>query len=168
MQNKNNKTPSSPPADPQGRPTVFENLPEHMPRVISVGRLDLTSEGLLLLTNDGELARMLELPSTAWARRYRARAYGRITQDRLDTLKKGITIDGVPTGPIEATIDRQQGDNAWIDGAKTARFAARWIRLGFASIASFVSLMAPSNSPSFPAAKSRKSRTVSFATKSVT
>ena len=101
--------------DPQGRPTVFENLPAHMPRVISVGRLDLTSEGLLLLTNDGELARMLELPSTAWARRYRARAYGRITQDRLDTLKKGITIDGVPTGPIEATIDRQQGDNAWID-----------------------------------------------------
>lgn len=101
--------------DPQGRPTVFENLPEGLPRVISVGRLDMTSEGLLLLTNDGELARMLELPSTAWARRYRARAYGRITQDRLDTLKKGITIDGVPTGPIEATIDRQQGDNAWID-----------------------------------------------------
>lgn len=101
--------------DPQGRPTVFENLPENMPRVISVGRLDMTSEGLLLLTNDGELARMLELPSTAWARRYRARAYGRITQPELDRLKKGITIDGVPTGPIEATIDRQQGDNAWID-----------------------------------------------------
>ena len=101
--------------DPQGRPTVFENLPEHMPRVISVGRLDLTSEGLLLLTNDGELARMLELPSTAWARRYRARAYGHITQNRLDTLRKGIEIDGIPTGPIEATIDRQQGDNAWID-----------------------------------------------------
>jgi len=100
---------------PQGRPTVFENLPQDMPRVISVGRLDMTSEGLLLLTNDGELARMLELPSTAWARRYRARAYGHITQDRLDTLKKGITIDGIPTGPIEATIDRQQGDNAWID-----------------------------------------------------
>ena len=101
--------------DPQGRPTVFEHLPEGLPRVISVGRLDMTSEGLLLLTNDGELARMLELPSTAWARRYRARAYGRITQDRLDTLKDGIIIDGVPTGPIEATIDRQQGDNAWID-----------------------------------------------------
>ena len=101
--------------DPQGRPTVFEHLPDGLPRVISVGRLDMTSEGLLLLTNDGELARMLELPSTAWARRYRARAYGRITQDRLDTLKRGITIDGVPTGPIEATIDRQQGDNAWID-----------------------------------------------------
>ena len=101
--------------DPQGRPTVFEHLPEGLPRVISVGRLDMTSEGLLLLTNDGELARMLELPSTAWARRYRARAYGRITHDRLDTLKDGIIIDGVPTGPIEATIDRQQGDNAWID-----------------------------------------------------
>jgi len=101
--------------DPQGRPTVFENLPEHMPRVISVGRLDMTSEGLLLLTNDGELARKLELPSTAWARRYRARAYGHITQNRLDTLRKGIEIDGIPTGPIEATIDRQQGDNAWID-----------------------------------------------------
>ncbi|MEP6343446.1 MAG: pseudouridine synthase [Maricaulaceae bacterium] len=101
--------------DPQGRPTVFEHLPEGLPRVISVGRLDMTSEGLLLLTNDGELARMLELPSTAWARRYRARAYGRITQDRLDTLKRGITIDGVPTGPIEASIDRQQGDNVWID-----------------------------------------------------
>lgn len=101
--------------DPQGRPTVFENLPKDMPRVISIGRLDMTSEGLLLLTNDGELARMLELPSTAWARRYRARAYGHITQDRLDTLKKGIEIDGIPTGPIEATIDRQQGDNAWIN-----------------------------------------------------
>jgi 23S rRNA pseudouridine2605 synthase len=101
--------------DPQGRPTVFEHLPKDMPRVISVGRLDMTSEGLLLLTNDGELARLLELPSTAWARRYRARAYGRITQDRLDTLQKGIEIDGIPTGPIEATIDRQQGDNAWIN-----------------------------------------------------
>jgi len=101
--------------DPQGRPTVFENLPKDMPRVISIGRLDMTSEGLLLLTNDGELARLLELPSTAWARRYRARAYGHITQDRLDRLKKGIEIDGIPTGPIEAVIDRQQGDNAWIN-----------------------------------------------------
>lgn len=101
--------------DPQGRPTVFENLPKDMPRVISIGRLDMTSEGLLLLTNDGELARMLELPSTGWARRYRARAYGRITQERLDTLQNGIEIDGIPTGPIEATIDRQQGDNAWIN-----------------------------------------------------
>ncbi len=100
--------------DPEGRATVFENLPDGMPRVISVGRLDMNSEGLLLLTNDGELARQLELPSTAWARKYRARAYGRITQTQLDGLMKGIIIDGVKTGPIEATLDKQQGDNAWI------------------------------------------------------
>ncbi len=100
--------------DPGGRQTVFENLPDDLPRVISVGRLDLTSEGLLLLTNDGELARVLELPSTAWARRYRARVYGRPTQERLDGLMKGVLIDGVRTGPIEATLDKQQGGNAWV------------------------------------------------------
>ena len=100
--------------DPEGRPTVFDNLPKSLPRVISVGRLDMNSEGLLLLTNDGELARALELPSTGWIRRYRARAYGKVTQEQLDTLKKGITIDGVPTGPIEAELERQQRDNAWI------------------------------------------------------
>ena len=100
--------------DPGGRPTVFENLPDELPRVISVGRLDMTSEGLLLLTNDGELARQLELPSTAWARRYKARAYGKTTQDKLDTLMKGVMIDGVRTGPIEATLEKQQGTNAWI------------------------------------------------------
>ena len=100
--------------DPGGRPTVFESLPEDLPRVISVGRLDMTSEGLLLLTNDGELARMLELPSTGWARRYRARAWGKTTQDDLDKLMKGVDIDGVPTGPVEAKLDKQQGDNAWI------------------------------------------------------
>ncbi len=100
--------------DPGGRPTVFENLPKDLPRVISVGRLDMNSEGLLLLTNDGELARALELPSTAWVRRYRARAHGKITQEKLDTLKKGIVIDGIPTGPIEAELERQQRDNAWI------------------------------------------------------
>ncbi|MBL4870798.1 MAG: rRNA pseudouridine synthase [Robiginitomaculum sp.] len=100
--------------DPGGRATVFENLPKDLPRVISVGRLDLTSEGLLLLTNDGELARVLELPSTAWARRYRARVYGRPTQDRLDGLMKGVLIDGVRTGPIEAKLEKQQGGNAWI------------------------------------------------------
>lgn len=100
--------------DPGGRPTVFENLPDDLPRVISVGRLDMTSEGLLLLTNDGELARMLELPSTGWARRYRARAWGKTDQFALDKLMKGVDIDGVPTGPIEAKLDRQQGDNAWI------------------------------------------------------
>lgn len=101
-------------SDPGGRPTVFENLPDTLPRVISVGRLDMTSEGLLLLTNDGELARILELPSTAWARRYRVRAYGHVTQNRLDSLINGIDIEGVPTGPIEAKLDKQQGDNAWI------------------------------------------------------
>lgn len=101
--------------DPKGRPTVFDNLPKGMPRVISIGRLDMNSEGLLLLTNDGELARKLELPATAWARKYRARAYGRVTQEQLDTLKAGITIDGIKTGPIEAELDRQQGDNAWIN-----------------------------------------------------
>ncbi len=100
--------------DPGGRPTVFENLPDDLPRVISVGRLDMTSEGLLLLTNDGELARQLELPATAWARRYKTRAYGKTTQAKLDTLMKGVLIDGVRTGPIEATLEKQQGTNAWI------------------------------------------------------
>ncbi|RKQ72026.1 23S rRNA pseudouridine2605 synthase [Litorimonas taeanensis] len=101
--------------DEQGRRTMFEALPTNMPRVISVGRLDLTSEGLILLTNDGELARALELPSTGWSRRYRARAYGKVTQEQLDTLRKGVVIDGIPTGEIIATLDRQQGDNAWIN-----------------------------------------------------
>lgn len=100
--------------DPGGRPTVFENLPKDLPRVISVGRLDMTSEGLLLLTNDGELARKLELPKTGFARKYRARAYGKTTQVRLDRLKQGIMIDGIKTGPIEAVLDKQQGTNAWI------------------------------------------------------
>jgi 23S rRNA pseudouridine2605 synthase len=101
--------------DEQGRKTVFQALPDHLPRVISVGRLDLTSEGLLLLTNDGELARQLELPSTAWSRRYRARAYGKTTQEQLDTLKAGIDIDGIQTGPIEATLETERGDNVWIE-----------------------------------------------------
>lgn len=101
-------------SDPEDRPTVFEQLPEDMPRVISVGRLDMTSEGLLLLTNDGELARALELPATGWVRRYRARAYGKITQEELDTLMRGIDIDGIQTGAIEAVLERQQRDNAWI------------------------------------------------------
>lgn len=99
--------------DPAGRPTVFEHLPKDMPRVISVGRLDLTSEGLLLLTNDGELARRLELPSNGWLRRYRARAFGRIEQAELDQLKNGITIDGVRYGPIEAKLERAAA-NSWI------------------------------------------------------
>jgi 23S rRNA pseudouridine2605 synthase len=104
--------------DPQGRPTVFEALPGGLPRLISVGRLDLNSEGLLLLTNDGELARGLELPAAGIMRRYRARAYGRITQERLDKLKDGITIEGVRYGPIEARLDKakegEHGANLWI------------------------------------------------------
>jgi 23S rRNA pseudouridine2605 synthase len=100
--------------DPAGRPTVFENLPPDLPRVVSVGRLDLTSEGLLLLTNDGELARKLELPANAWIRRYRARAYGRVSQEELDQLKDGITVDGVRYGSIDAKLERGQGANAWI------------------------------------------------------
>ncbi|MBL8542898.1 MAG: rRNA pseudouridine synthase [Hyphomonadaceae bacterium] len=99
--------------DPAGRPTVFERLPPDMPRVISVGRLDLTSEGLLLLTNDGALARKLELPANGWLRRYRARAYGRVEQEELDKLKNGITVDGVRYGPIEATLERAAA-NSWI------------------------------------------------------
>ena len=85
--------------DPNGRPTVFEHLPEGLPRVISIGRLDVNSEGLLLLTNDGTLARALELPTSGWVRRYRARARGRTSQAKLDTLKAGITVEGVRYGP---------------------------------------------------------------------
>lgn len=101
-------------ADPEGRPTVFENLPEELPRVLSVGRLDINTEGLLLLTNDGGLARVLELPSTGWLRRYRVRAHGEIDQEALDRLKEGIAVDGVLYGAIEATLDRVQGSNVWI------------------------------------------------------
>jgi 23S rRNA pseudouridine2605 synthase len=104
--------------DPAGRPTVFENLPEGLPRLISVGRLDINSEGLLLLTNDGGLARALEMPSTAIVRRYRARAHGRTTQERLDTLKDGITVEGIRYGPVEAKLDKAkegpQGANLWL------------------------------------------------------
>lgn len=92
--------------DPAGRPTVFDALPAGLPRVISVGRLDLNTEGLLLLTNDGELSRALELPSTALVRQYRARARGKITQADLDKLKDGVVVDGVSYGPIEATLDK--------------------------------------------------------------
>ena len=100
--------------DPEGRETVFDKLPENMPRVISIGRLDYNSEGLLLLTNDGALARHLELPATAWLRRYRARAWGRVTEEQLEELGKGITVDGVAYGPMEAKLDREQGDNVWL------------------------------------------------------
>jgi len=101
-------------ADPQGRPTIFRTLPKNLPRLISVGRLDINTEGLLLLTNDGGLARVLELPATAWLRRYRVRANGRVTQEQLDRLRTGITVEGVRYGPIEATLDREQGANVWL------------------------------------------------------
>lgn len=100
--------------DPEGRPTVFERLPEDMPRVISVGRLDYASEGLLLLTNDGELARKLELPSNSWIRRYRVRVHGEVDPERLLELERGITIEGVRYGSIKALLDRQKGANAWV------------------------------------------------------
>lgn len=100
--------------DPEGRPTVFEKLPRELPRVLSVGRLDINTEGLLLLTNDGGLARVLELPSTGWLRRYRVRAHGKTDQAALDRLRDGIAVDGVLYGSIEATLDRTQGSNVWI------------------------------------------------------
>ena len=101
-------------ADPEGRPTVFDNLPEGLPRLISVGRLDFNTEGLLLLTNDGGLARALELPETGWLRRYRVRAHGEVTQAQLDALKNGVEVDGVKYGPIDATLERDQGANVWL------------------------------------------------------
>lgn len=100
--------------DPEGRPTVFSILPEDLPRVMTIGRLDINTEGLLLLTNDGGLARVLELPATGWLRRYRVRAHGDIDQARLDALKDGIAIDGILYGSVEATLDRRQGDNIWL------------------------------------------------------
>lgn len=100
--------------DPEGRPTVFDNLPEDLPRVVAVGRLDINTEGLLLLTNDGGLARVIAHPDTGWLRRYKVRAHGDITQADLDGLRDGITIDGIEYGPVEARLDRVQGDNVWI------------------------------------------------------
>lgn len=100
--------------DPEGRPTVFASLPEGMPRVISVGRLDLNSEGLLLLTNDGELARRLELPTNGWLRRYRVRVFGVVDEARLASLANGSVFEGVRYGPIEAGLDSRKGDNAWL------------------------------------------------------
>ncbi len=100
--------------DEQGRPTVFENLPEGLPRVISVGRLDLNSEGLLLLTNSGELSRRLELPSNSWSRRYKVKVHGRINRDKLAELEQGITIDGIRYGSIKVEVESEQGTNAWL------------------------------------------------------
>jgi 23S rRNA pseudouridine2605 synthase len=101
-------------SDPQGRPTLFRALPSGLPRLISIGRLDINTEGLLLLTNDGGLARVLELPATGWLRRYRVRALGRVTQEALDRLRNGLTVKGVHYRPIEATLDHEGGANVWL------------------------------------------------------
>jgi 23S rRNA pseudouridine2605 synthase len=100
--------------DPEGRPTVFEKLPPELPRVISIGRLDFNTEGLLLLTTDGALARHMELPATGWLRRYRVRAHGAVTQEQLDRLKQGAEVEGVRYGPVEAALDKVQGSNVWL------------------------------------------------------
>jgi 23S rRNA pseudouridine2605 synthase len=99
--------------DPQGRATVFANLPKSLPRVVSVGRLDFNSEGLLLLTNDGDLARRLELPAGGWVRRYRARLFGKVAQTDLDKLATGVTIGGVRYGPVIADLERSKGVYSW-------------------------------------------------------
>ena len=100
--------------DEQGRPTIYDDLPEELPRVMSVGRLDLNSEGLLLLTNDGAVKRQLELPSTGWLRKYRVRVNGRVTEPQLEPLRQGIKADGEDFQPMIVTLDRQQGANAWL------------------------------------------------------
>lgn len=104
--------------DPEGRTTliqrVLEKLPSHVTHIISVGRLDLNSEGLILLTNNGELARKLEHPSTGWTRRYRVRVHGNVTQEKLDSLKEGVTVDGMQYQPIIATLESKQGTNSWV------------------------------------------------------
>jgi len=101
-------------SDEKGRRTIFDALPEELPRVMTVGRLDLNSEGLLLLTNDGELKRRLELPSTGWMRRYKVRAKGTPEDSTLDPLRKGITVDGERFQPMQVTLDKQQGANVWL------------------------------------------------------
>lgn len=100
--------------DPEGRPTVFDALSRELPRIISIGRLDVNTEGLLLLTTHGGLARHLELPATGWLRRYRVRARGKVAQDTLDALNKGVEIEGIRYGAIDARLDRQQGANVWM------------------------------------------------------
>lgn len=105
--------------DPQGRPTVFASLPPELGRLLSVGRLDLNSEGLLLLTNDGALKRRLELPASGWIRRYRARVHGRVEPRKLAGLARGVRVDGVDYGPIRAELERQTASNAWLKLALT-------------------------------------------------
>ncbi len=101
--------------DERGRDTVFDKLPDNLPRVVSVGRLDLNTEGLLLLTNDGALSRYLELPSTGWSRKYRVRVIGRVNPKRLESLEKGITVDGMRYGPIKVQVDQvKEGANSWL------------------------------------------------------
>jgi 23S rRNA pseudouridine2605 synthase len=101
-------------SDPKGRNTVFENLPKEMPRVISIGRLDINSEGLLLLTNDGELARHLESPKTGWKRKYRARAWGEPDEKRLEQLRKGVVVDGIKYAPADVEVESRKASNTWI------------------------------------------------------
>lgn len=101
-------------SDEKGRPTVFDRLPDTLPRVMSIGRLDLNSEGLLLLTNDGGLKRRLELPSTGWLRRYRVRVHGAPTPEMMAPLERGMTVDGERFQPMQVHLDRQQGANAWL------------------------------------------------------
>jgi 23S rRNA pseudouridine2605 synthase len=105
--------------DPKGRATIYDRLPPGLPRLIPVGRLDFMTEGLLLLTNDGELKRQLELPSTGVVRRYRARAFGAVSQDQLESLAEGVTIEGVHYGSIDANLERRTGRNCWIEMALT-------------------------------------------------
>ncbi|WP_240325511.1 pseudouridine synthase [Sphingomonas mesophila] len=102
-------------SDPKGRPTIYDRLPDGLPRLIPVGRLDYNTEGLLLMTNDGGLKRQLELPATGVARVYRARAFGEISQDQLESLAEGVTIDGVRYGSIDANLERRTGRNCWIE-----------------------------------------------------
>ena len=105
--------------DPKGRATIYDRLPPGLPRVMPVGRLDFMTEGLLLLTNDGQFKRKLELPSTAVVRQYRARAFGHVTQDQLERLAEGVTIDGVRYGSINANLERRTGRNCWIEMSLT-------------------------------------------------